>query len=131
VREIVSWIERSIEERLAEAAAAGELDAPTLQGKPLPDLDRPREQGWWANRFVARELSHDRRVRAEAGAAAARAGFWRAADVAELRDRVRDANVAIVRANVNLTAADRLEPFDAADIESRWRQLRDGRRHGS
>ena len=123
----MSWIERSIEERLAEAAAAGELDTPTLQGKPLPDLDRPREQGWWADRFVARELSHDRRVRAEAAVAAARAGFWRAADVVELRDRVRDANVAIVRANVNLIETDRLEPIDAADIEDRWHRLRDGR----
>ena len=57
----MSWIERVIEERLAHAAASGELDAPHLHGKPLPDLDRPREQGWWADRFVRREMSHDRR----------------------------------------------------------------------
>ena len=76
----VSWIERVIEERLAQAAAAGELDAPHLNGKPLPDLDRPREQGWWADQFVRRELSHDRRKVAEAAAAEARAGFWRADD---------------------------------------------------
>ena len=120
----MSWIERSVEERLAKAAAAGELDAPTLAGRPLADLDRPREQGWWANRFVQRELSHDRRRVAEAAASEARVGFWRAATVDDLRGRVRDANAAIVRANINLVETDRLEPFDHADIEARWRRLR-------
>ena len=71
----MSWIERSVEERLAKAAESGELRAPTLEGKPIDDLDRQRDQGWWADRFVERELSHDRRERAEAAAAAARVGF--------------------------------------------------------
>lgn len=124
----MSWIERSVEERLANAAAAGELDAPTLSGKPLPDLDRPRPPGWWAEQFVQRELSHDRRRTAEAAAARARAGFWRAASLDELRDRVRAANAAIVRANINLVEADRLQPFDLADVEDRWRRLRPDRR---
>lgn len=120
----MSWIERSVEARLAEAAAAGELEAPTLRGKPLADLDRQRPQGWWADQFVRRELSHDRRVRAEAAAAAARAGFWRAATVDVLRDRIRDANAAIARANINLITTDQLPPFDPVDIEQRWRRLR-------
>jgi hypothetical protein len=38
------------------------LDPPDrLWGKPIADLDRPRPPGWWADQFVARELSHDRR----------------------------------------------------------------------
>jgi multidrug efflux pump subunit AcrA (membrane-fusion protein) len=119
----MSWIERAVEERLARAAADGDLDAPTLQGQPL-DLDTQRPQGWWAERFVERELSHDRRQVAESAAAAARAGFWRAATVDELRERVAAANAAIERANVNLIAGDRLAPFDPADIERRWRRLR-------
>ena len=118
----MSWIERSIEERLANAAAAGELDTPHLKGKQL-DLDQPRDQGWWAEQFVRRELSHDRRRVAEAAAAEARAGFWRAAGVDELRDRVRDANQAIIRANLNLIEGDRLEPFDWDDIRDRWLAL--------
>jgi hypothetical protein len=117
----MSWIERVVEERLAQAAAAGELDAPHLRGKPLPDLDRPREQGWWADQFVRRELSHDRRAVAEAAAARARAGFWRAATRDELRERVREANAAIVRANINLVDADRLPLFDWSDVHDRWR----------
>ena len=119
----MSWIERSVEERLANAAAGGELDTPELNGREL-DLDTHRGQGWWADQFARRELSHDRRKVAEAAADAARIGFWRAATVDELRDRVRDANQAIVRANINLVATDRITPFDAADIEARWRRLR-------
>lgn len=120
----MSWIERAVEERLAQAARNGDLAAPHLHGKPLDDLDRQRPQGWWAEQFAARELSHDRRARAEAAAATARAGFWRASTVDELTGLVEAANDAIARANVNLIATDRLEPFDAADIEARWRRLR-------
>lgn len=120
----MSWIERSVEERLARAAEAGELRAPTLEGKPIADLDQPRDHGWWAERFVRRELSHDRRERAEAAAAAARAGFWRCESVVGLRELVAHANAAIVRANVNLIESDRLERFDADDVERRWRRLR-------
>lgn len=120
----MSWIGRSIEERLANAAAAGELDTPELDGHQL-DLDTRRIQGWWADQFTRRELSHDRRKVAVAAAAAARAGFWRSSSVVELGDRVRAANEAITKANLNLVATDRLERFDPAGIESRWRHLAD------
>jgi hypothetical protein len=118
------WIERMLEERLARAAAEGELAAPTLEGKPIPDLHRERPQGWWAERFVQRELSHDRRERAERAAAGARAGFWRCADETALDDAVRAANEAVVRANVNLLETDRLALFDRDEIVARWRRLR-------
>ena len=120
----MSWIERSVEERLANAAAAGELDTPELNGREL-DLDSHRSQGWWADQFTRRELSHDRRKVARAAADGARAGFWRASTVDDLRARIGDANQAIVRANVNLIACDRLPLFDVADIETRWHRLHD------
>ena len=119
----MSWIGRSVEEVLANAAEAGRLDTPELTGRQL-DLDTQRDQGWWADQFTRRELSHDRRRVAEAAAEQARVGFWRAGSVDDLRCRVRDANNAIVRANINLVEADRLEPFDSNDIEDRWRRLR-------
>ena len=112
-----------IEDRLANAAAAGELDTPTLHGQPL-DLDHRRPDGWWADQFARRELSHDRRQVAEQAAARARAGFWRADTVELLRERVGDANRAIARVNINLVADDRLDPFDLHDIEQRWHRLR-------
>ena len=114
-----------LEERLSRAIADGELDVhPALKGKPIADLHHQREQGWWAKQFVERELSHDRAQVARTAAAAARTQFWRAESVEQLRGRVASANAAIVRANINLVAADRLERFDPADIEDRWRRLR-------
>ena len=121
---LVSWIERMVEERLAQAAADGELSAPTLEGKPIHDLHWERPQGWWAERFVERELSHDRRVAATAAADRARAAFWRAPSIEVLRPLVADANAALAHANVNMVPADRLELFDVDDIVERWRRLR-------
>lgn len=118
-------LSRAAEERLAQAAANGELDAPDrLKGKPIADLDRPRPPGWWADQFVARERSHDRRATAEKEAAVARAGFWRCDDLDALRTSVAMANAAIDHANLNLIEADRLDRFDVDDIVERWRRLR-------
>ena len=122
----MSWVERSVEERLANAAAGGELDTPELNGRQL-DLDTRRGQGWWADRFARHELSHDRRAVAEAAADAALVGFWQARDIGDLRERVRGANAATVRANINLIETDRLTPFDPTDIERRWHRLQRAR----
>jgi hypothetical protein len=119
----MTW-SRAAEERLAQAAANGELDAPDrLKGKPIADLDRPRAPGWWADQFVARERSNDRRAAAEKNAAVARAGFWRCGDLETLRASVAEANEAIDHANLDLIEADRLDRFDVDDIIERWRRL--------
>lgn len=117
-------LSRALEERLAQAAANGELDAPErLRGKPIADLDQPRPPGWWADQFVARERSHDRRAVAEKQAAVARAGFWRCDDLDTLRTSVAAANTAIDAANLKLIESDRLERFDLDDVSERWRRL--------
>lgn len=115
---------RAVEERLAQAAANGELDTPTLHGKPIADLDRQRPAGWWADQFVARERSHDRRKVADHEAALDRAGFWRCTDVEALRVAVTRANDRIDAANFNMIPADRLDRFDVDDIIDRWRRVR-------
>ncbi len=94
------------------------------RGKPIADLDRPRPPGWWADQFVARERSHDRREVAARQAAAARARFWRCDDIEAVRTSVAAANAAIDRANLNLIESDRLDRFDVDAICARWRELR-------
>lgn len=112
-----------LEERLAEAAANGELAAPDLEGRPIADLHWERPEGWWAKRFVERELSHDRRAATEAEVALARARFWRATSEDEVRTLVADVNLEIDRANARMVAGDRLARFDADDVVERWRRL--------
>ena len=119
----MSWLDRVVEERLAEAAANGELAAPDLEGRPIADLHWERPGGWWAKRFVERELSHDRRAATEAEIALARARFWRATSEDEVRTLVADVNLEIDRANGLMVANDRLAPFDADDVVERWRRL--------
>jgi len=117
-------LSRAAEEHLARAVANGELDvSDRLKGKPIADLDQPRASGWWADQFVARERSHDRRSVAEQEAAVARAQFWRCADLNLLRARVAAANVAIDTANLKLIESDRLARFDVDDIVERWRRV--------
>lgn len=118
------WSERTLEQRLADAAANGELAAPTLEGRPIADLHHERPQGWWTKQFVERELSYDRCIVAQQAAAAARVGFWQCHDEAAVRLAVDAANAAIAGANVNMVAGDRLPPFDPDDVVDRWLRLR-------
>ncbi|MEL6894123.1 MAG: hypothetical protein AAFP84_21210 [Actinomycetota bacterium] len=120
----MSWIERVVEEQLAKAAADGELVAEPLKGKPIPGIDDQRPDGWWANSFVRRERSHDRRIEASERLAATRATFWRADSERELRALVDAANADVDATNVNLVATDQLGRFDVDDIVDRWRRLR-------
>lgn len=121
----MSWVSRAVEERLAIAAAAGELAAPEhLKGKPIADIDLVRPAGWWAEQFAARELSHDRRADAQRAVDAARSRFWRCTDEASLRAAVADVNAGIDDANRNLITSDRLDHFDVDDVLARWRNIR-------
>lgn len=120
----MSWIERAVERRLDDAAAAGELDvSERFAGKPIPGLDRRRPDGWWADRFVERERSRGRWQEAVADVARHRAAFWRAVDVNSLVELVGSANSFIADANAKLVDEHRIEPFDTADIMARWRRL--------
>jgi hypothetical protein len=48
-----------VERQIREAIERGELDTPTLAGKPIEDLDVQRQPGWWAGQYVERELARD------------------------------------------------------------------------
>lgn len=49
------WIERL----LREAETSGEFSGLKGSGKPIGDLDRYYEAGWWARRFVERERANE------------------------------------------------------------------------
>ena len=119
----MSWISRLVEQQLADAAAAGDLVAEPLKGKPIPGIDEQRPDGWWASSFVRRELSHDRRIAAKEQADRARVGFWKASSVEELRELVGAANADLAAANVNLVESDQLDLFDPREVVDRWHAL--------
>jgi hypothetical protein len=69
----LSYVERQIR----EAMERGEFDELPGEGRPIPDLDRPYDPGWWAKKWLRRErlldeardlrrdaLVEDRRLRA-------------------------------------------------------------------
>ena len=117
------WIDRIVEQQIAEAMARGELDTPDhLRGKPL-DLDTPRGDGWWAEQFVRKERSHLLREESQPERAIREAGFWRAATLQELTTRITEANKWIVGTNQRLLPADALALFDPADVVATWRSV--------
>ena len=52
-------MEGLVERQIREAIERGEFDTPALAGKPIPDLDVQREPGWWAGKYVERELARE------------------------------------------------------------------------
>lgn len=121
----MSWVSLLIEEHLAEEIESGRfVVAERLKGRPIPDIDRHRDDGWWAEEFVRRERSRDRQRIYSAKLRRARAGFWRAATETEVVELVRRANEIVAHANLNLVEAHRLDRFDVDDVVGRWRRLR-------
>jgi hypothetical protein len=50
-------VESVFERQIREAVERGEFATPDLAGKPIDDLDEQLEPGWWAKRYVERELA--------------------------------------------------------------------------
>jgi hypothetical protein len=50
----MNFIDRIVERRVSEAREEGRFANLALKGRPIPDIDRRREEGWWANQAVAR-----------------------------------------------------------------------------
>jgi hypothetical protein len=122
----VSWIDRIVEQRIAEAIARGELDTPELRGASL-DLDRQRNDGWWAEQLVRKERSRILREDSLPELATRRAAFWRAPTVPAMLELVADANKWIVGVNQRLLPADAMELFDPHEAVETWKTLRPAR----
>ena len=119
----VGFIDRLVESRIAEAIERGELDPGPLKGKPIADIDHPRQEGWWAEQFVRRERSRLAREDALDEIRSWKLRFQRAGTIGELRLAIEDANRWIGRQNDRLVADDALPLFEFGAVEDAWRSL--------
>ena len=115
----------AIAERAVEQARNdGLFDNLALHGKPIPDIDRQRRPGWWANQFVARERSKVAAMQLDADIRAAMPGLWRLAAEPDVRQRVEELNELIAKYNAATEVAPR-ELLDSDDTVSTWKRMQD------
>ena len=119
----MDFIDRLVESRIAEAIERGELDPGPVKGKPIPDIDNPRPQGWWAEQFVRRERSRLAREETLERIGAWRLRFQRATTIDELRRMIAQANGWIDRQNQRLAPDDAVPRFENGAVERAWRSL--------
>jgi len=112
------------ERRVDEAREDGLFDDLPLHGKPIPDLDRQRRPGWWAERFVASERNKVTALQLEAELRAAMPSLWRLGTEQEVDDRLVELNAKIAAYNAVTTLA----PMSALDLDETlmtWRRMKD------
>ena len=119
-----SWIDRQIREGMER----GEFDALPGHGRPLRDVDRPRDEMWWVKDKLRREkatfLPPTLAVRKEVEDA--RASIAASASEAEVRRIVADINARIVEVNSRAVAGppSTLAPLDPERTVELWRAER-------
>ena len=119
-----SWVDRQVR----EAQEQGAFDDLPGKGKPIPDLDAPYDELWWAKQKLRREnlsvLPPTLALRKEVEDALDQLADQ--PNESAVRELVTHLNASIVR--VNATAIDgpplRLLPLDADDVVRRWRSAR-------
>lgn len=119
----MSFIDLLVEQKITEAIERGELDPGPLKGKPLPDIDRQRRGGWWAEEFVKRERSRVVREAAEDELTRWRHRFRNAPDEASLAALLDEAAAWAAATNRRMRDDDALVPFDAEAVNA-WRATR-------
>lgn len=122
--------ESFVERQIREAMERGEFDDLPGAGKPLPDLDRPRDDLWWVRRKMRAEgLSYvPPALQLRGDVADARERALRARCEAEVRDVVRRINTRIREANrtgaTAPAAAAAVAPLDEEAMVQAWRRGR-------
>lgn len=116
-----SWIDRQIREGMER----GEFDGLPGHGKPLRDVDRPRDEMWWVKDKLRREeasyLPPTLALRKQVEDA--RAAIAASVSEDEVRRIVADVNARIVEVNSRVTAGppSTLAPLDPERTVERWR----------
>jgi hypothetical protein len=119
-----SWIDRQIREGMER----GEFDDLPGQGKPLRDLDRPRDEMWWVKDKLRREevsyLPPTLAVRKDLDDARARIAA--SESEAAVRDIVSEINARIVAVNSRVTDGppSTLVPLDVEQVVAEWKAVR-------
>ncbi|WP_017556056.1 DnaJ family domain-containing protein [Nocardiopsis baichengensis] len=117
-----SWADQQVR----RAMDRGEFDGLPGAGKPIPDIDRPRDALWWVRRKTEEEgvapLPPALRVRKEAEEARAAAVGARTED--EARRIIAGINEQIVRTVRFPTSGPPLNmmPFDVEEVVAEWRE---------
>jgi hypothetical protein len=116
-----SWIDKQIRDGIER----GEFDDLPGKGKPLPDIDRPRDELWWVRRKLRDEninvLPPTLQVRRDMDAARER--IRQATSEAEVRSIVEEINAKV--REVNRTAVSgppsNVYPLHLETVLERWR----------
>ncbi|GAA1094249.1 DUF1992 domain-containing protein [Nocardiopsis composta] len=124
--EFESWVDKMVR----EATERGEFDDLPGAGKPIPDIDRPRDDLWWVRKKVQEEgvapLPRALQVRKEAEEArAAAVGARTEAEARRIIEEVNETIVETVRTPQSGPALNMM-PFDVEQIVAEWRE-RNGR----
>ena len=122
-----SWVDQQIR----EAAERGEFDDLPGHGKPLPDLDRPRDELWWVRKKLQREnVSYSPpalSLRREVDEALERiAAAKTEAQVRELADAIND-RIRYVNSHTISGPPTSVAVLDVEEIVQRWRDALTGR----
>jgi hypothetical protein len=123
----VSW-ESWIDKQIREAMDRGDFDDLPGKGKPLPDIDRPRDDMWWVRRKLRDEditvLPPSMQVRNDLDEARRRIAATDdestvRAIVAEINEKIREVNRSVVSGPPTT-----LMPLDVEIVVERWRSER-------
>jgi hypothetical protein len=129
----VSW-ETWIDRQIREGMERGEFEGLPGHGKPLADLDRPRDEMWWVRSKLRREAVSFLPPTLELRKAvdAAKAAIAAAADEATVRALVEEINERIRQVNRQSVAGPptTLSPFDVDEVVENWKAAQARRTDG-
>ena len=117
-----SWIEGHI----SQARSRGEFDNLPGAGRPIPDLQKPYDESWWAKQLMAREgaswLPGSLQLRKDVERTLEHLDGVRSEST--VRDRIRELNDRIIRSNATCVSgpASTVSLLDEEDVLAGWRE---------
>jgi hypothetical protein len=119
-----SWVDR----RIRDARERGDFDDLPGRGKPIPDLDKPRDDLWWVKQLLQREqvAMTPPTIAVRKALDEARERIARASSEQEVRDVVAAINPRIREVNRLASSGppSTMMPLDVEETLDRWRARR-------